>query len=186
MHDEPAGFGVTRTMGHMTMIELIKRAALIIIATLALAVAPAVAQESELAPEHLALARKYVDLTDKSDIYAVSLVETAVRTLSTILRTSPDIQDPVNAAIEKTLTAYRDRRSELMDQFARVYALNFTMNELQEIVTFYETPVGQKLATANSTLNDSLQSVMEVFRENLGREFFAAVRAELKANGFDV
>ncbi len=187
MHDEPKGFGVTRTMGPTTMIELIKRAALIIIATLALAVvAPAAAQESELAPEHLALARKYVELTDKSDIYAVSLVETAVRTLSTILRTSPDIQDPVNAAIEKTLTAYKDRRGELMDQFARVYALNFTMDELQLIVTFYESPVGQKLATANSTLNESLQTVMEVFRENLGREFFAAVRAELKANGYDV
>jgi uncharacterized protein len=174
-------------MGAMTMIDLIKRAALLVAAMLALAVvAPAAAQQSELAPEHLALARKYVDLTDKSDIYAVSLVETAVRTMSTILRTNPDIQDPVNAAIEKTLTTYKERKGELLDQFARVYALNFSMDELQQIVTFYESPVGQKLATANSTLNESLQSVMGVFRENLGREFFAAVRAELKANGYDV
>jgi hypothetical protein len=186
MHDGPAGFGVTRTMGPMTMIELIKRAAMILAATLTLAVAPAMSQQTELAPEHLALARKYVDLTDKADIYAVSLVETAVRTMSTILRTNPDIHDPVNAAIEKTLTVYKDRKGELLDQFARVYALNFSMEELQEIVTFYETPVGQKLATANSTLNESLQSVMNVFRENLGREFFAAVRAELKTNGYDV
>jgi uncharacterized protein len=186
MHNEPAGVGVTRTMGARTMIELIKRAALIVVATLALAVAPAVAQESELAPEHLALARKYVDLTDKSDIYAVSLVETAVRTMQTILKTNPDIVEPVDAAITKTLGSYKERRSELMDEFARVYALNFTMEELQEIVTFYETPVGQKLATANASLNDSLQRVVRVFQTNLGTEFFAAVRAELKANGYDV
>jgi hypothetical protein len=169
------------------MIELIRRAALVITAALALAmVAPVSAQESELAPEHLSLARRYVDLTDKSDVYAVALVETALKTMQTILKTSPDIVEPVDAAITKTLGSYKERRGELMDQFARVYALNFTMEELQEIVTFYETPIGQKLATANATLNDSLQRVMQVFQANLGTEFFAAVRAELKANGYDV
>jgi hypothetical protein len=169
------------------MTELIKRVALVIATALALAVvAPVAAQESELAPEHLALARKYVDLTDKSDVYAVSLVETALNTMQTILKTNPDIVEPVDAAITKTLASYKERRSELMDQFARVYALNFTIEELQQIVAFYETPIGQKLATANASLNQSLQRVMQVFQANLGTEFFAAVRAELKANGYDV
>ena len=168
------------------MIELMKRVALVIAAMLALAAAPAIAQETELAPEHLALARKYVDLTDKSEIYVVSLVETAMQTMQTIIRQNPDIVQPVDAAISKTLDGYKERKGELLDQFARVYALNFTMDELQAIVTFYESPVGQKLATANASLNESLQRVMQVFEANLRTEFFAKVRAELKANGYDV
>jgi hypothetical protein len=168
------------------MIDLMKRTALVIAAMLALAAAPAIAQETELAPEHLALARKYVDLTDKSEIYVVSLVETAMQTMQTIIKQNPDIVEPVDAAISKTLQGYKDRKGELLDQFARVYALSFTMDELQAIVSFYESPVGQKLATANASLNESLQRVMQVFEANLRTEFFAKVRAELKASGHDV
>jgi hypothetical protein len=177
-------------MGTKSMISMLKRAPLLVALLISLALGapalPAAAQETELAPEHLALARKYVDLTDKSGIYEVALVETAVRTMRTIVSQNPEIVDPVNEAITKTLDVYRTRKGDLMDQFARVYALTFTPEELQQIVAFYETPVGTKLATANAALNDSLKDVMEVFQINLGQEFFAKVRAELKAAGYDV
>jgi hypothetical protein len=53
-------------------------------------------------------------------------------------------------------------------------------------VTFYETPTGQKLAAANSELNTDLQRVMQVFSNNLKREFFAKVRAELRAQNIEL
>lgn len=163
-------------------------ASLLMAAFLSLATAfnavPAAAQE--LAPEHLAMARKYVELTDKSGIYEVSLVKTAVDTMRTIVSQNPEITKPVDEAITKTLGEYKGKKGDLLDQFARVYALNFTIEELQEIVRFYESPVGSKLATANATLNESLQTVMQVFETNLKTEFFAKVRAQLKAGGFDV
>jgi hypothetical protein len=74
----------------------------------------------------------------------------------------------------------------LFDQFARVYAQRFTMEELQQIVDFYETPTGKKLAESNLAINTDLQTVMKVFDNNLKPEFFAKVRAELKAAGIDV
>ena len=58
--------------------------------------------------------------------------------------------------------------------------------ELQEIVDFYESPVGRKLVAANTTLNESLQTVMGVFETNLKTEFFAKVRAELRDAGHDI
>lgn len=169
------------------MIYLMKRAVLLAAALLSLSiVGPAVAQQTELAPEHLALARKYVDLTDKSSIYEVALVETAVETMKTIVAQNPEIVQPVDDAITKTLEFYKGKKGDLLDQFARVYALNFTVDELKEIVAFYESPVGNKLATANATLNQSLQDVMKVFQINLKQEFFAKVRAELKAAGYNL
>ncbi|MBN9332827.1 DUF2059 domain-containing protein [Devosia sp.] len=78
------------------------------------------------------------------------------------------------------------RLAELLDQFARVYALRFSIEELQNIVTFYETPTGQKLAAANSEMNTDLQRVMQVFSNNLKREFFAKVRAELRAQNIEL
>jgi hypothetical protein len=177
-------------MGNNAMISLIKRApllvALLLSMTLASLTVPSAAQDTEVAPEHLALARKYIDLTDKSSIYEVALVETAVQTMRTIVSQNPEIVEPVNTAITQALDTYKGKKGDLMDQFARVYALNFTMDELQQIVAFYESPVGNKLATANATINQSIQTVMEVFQVNLRTEFFAQVRANLKEAGYDV
>jgi len=159
-------------------------AALLSLAMAALATVPASAQE--VSPDHLALARKYIDLTDQAAIYEVTLVETGIATMRTIVSQNPDIVDPVDKAITKVIETYRGRKSELLDQFARVYALRFSMPELQQIVTFYESEVGQKLAKSNLQINNELQTVMGVYQRNLKSEFFASVRAELKAAGIDV
>ena len=167
---------------------LSKRLSLLIAALLAFAmsapVLPAAAQE--ISPEHLAIARKYIDLTDKGGVYAGILLSTAIDTMKTIVQQNPELVDQTDEAIKKTLDFYRPKNGDLLDQFARIYALNFTPEELQAIVDFYSTDVGQKLATANATLNESIQAVVGVFDNNLKREFFAKVRAELKAAGYDV
>lgn len=146
--------------------------------------APAMAQE--VPPEQLALARKYVDLTDRSAVYETTLVEIAIGSMRQIVQQNPEIAEQTNAAISKTLEEYKGRKGELLDQFARVYAVRFTIPELQEIVDFYESPVGQKLSQANAEVNTDLQRVMQVFTNNIRPEFFAKVRAELRAQGIEL
>jgi len=164
----------------------LRRAAAVVATALALAlpVVPAMAQE--LAPEHLALARQYVDLTDTGAVFESSLVTTGIGSMRTLLAQNPGMTDAVNTAIEKVLTTYRDRKGELMDQFARVYASRFSIEELREIVAFYSSKTGTKLAQANLQVNNELQAVMQVFEANMRPEFFAKVRAELRAVGIDM
>ena len=145
---------------------------------------PAVAQE--VPPEQLALARKYIELTDNASVYEITLVEIGIGTMRQIVTQNPELVDETDAAVGKILEEYRDRKGELLDQFARVYAVRFTVEELQEIVAFYESPTGQKLAQANTEVNSDLQAVLQVFTNNTRSEFFAKVRAELRAQGFEV
>jgi hypothetical protein len=145
---------------------------------------PAFAQE--VPPEQMALARKYVDLTDRSAIYETTLVELAIGTMRQIVQQNPEIAEQTNTAIGKILEEYKGSKGELLDQFARVYAVRFTAEELQQIVTFYESPAGQKLAQANAEVNTDLQRVMQVFVNTIRPEFFAKVRAELRAQGIEV
>jgi hypothetical protein len=146
--------------------------------------APASAQE--VAPELQALARKYIDLTDRGAVFEVTVVETGIETMRQLVQQNPEIGDQVNEAIGVVVQDYRGRKGDLLDQFARVYAVRFSLEELTEIVAFYESPTGQKLAQANVELNADLQRVMQVYTNNLKREFFAKVRAELRAKGVDV
>jgi len=140
----------------------------------------------ELAPEHLAMARKYVDLTDQSSIYEVSLLQAGVDTMKTLIVKNPEIETQLDEAIGQTINEYAPRKGELLDQFARIYASLFSMEELREIVAFYESDTGKKLAKANSTVNRDLQAVMKIFKNNLGTEFFAKVRARLSDQGIEL
>jgi hypothetical protein len=172
-------------MGYCRMTGVLTRAkalfAVVLSATIIALAMPAIAQE--VPPEQLALARKYVDLTDKSAIYETTLVETAVQTMKQIIQQNPEISDQTNDAISKVLEEYKGHKGDLLDQFARVYAIRFSMEELQQIVDFYSSPTGMKLASANAEINVDLQRVMQVFSGTAKQEFFAKVRAELRSKG---
>jgi len=178
-------------MGTKLMTSTFKRAPMLVAALLSLILSsfalPALSQDApaEISPEALALARKYVDLTDTGGLYEATIVQAGIRTFRQLLPQNPEIADPLNKAIEKVLGTYKGRKSELFDQFARIYAVVFTQDELQQIVDFYSSPTGQKLAKSNAMTSGTINRVMDVFSSNLNTEFFAAVRAELKAQGID-
>ena len=175
-------------MGYGRMMAVFTRTkALFVVALSALLLAlamPAIAQE--VAPENLAMARKYVDLTDKAAIYETTLVETAIEAMRQIVQQNPEIAKQTDAAISKVLEDYKGHKSDLLDQFARVYAIRFSLEELQQIVDFYSSPTGMKLAAANGEVNTDLQRVLQVFTNTVKQEFFAKVRAELRANGVEI
>ncbi len=152
--------------------------------SLFISIAPLSAQE--LAPEHLEIARKYVDLTDQANIYEVSLLRAGVNTMKTLISKNPEIKDQLNEAIGKTIAEYAPKKDDLFNQFARIYALRFTIDELQEIVAFYESDVGKKLAKENAAVNKELAAVLRIFESNLNNEFFAKVRSKLKEKGIDL
>jgi hypothetical protein len=148
------------------------------------AVAPALAQE--VAPEQLAMARKYIDLTDRGAVFETTVVEIGIDTMRQIVTQNPEIQDQTDTAIGEVIKDYNGRKGELLDQFARVYAIYFSLEELTAIVAFYESPTGQKLAQANADLNTDIRRVLQVYTNNLRTEFFAKVRAELREQGVEL
>jgi hypothetical protein len=159
-------------------------AAVMLAASLAGAIAPAMAQE--IPPEQLALARKYVDLTNKAGLYEAILVQTAAQTSKLFSQSNPDITDKIDATIGTVLETYKGKNDELFTQFARVYATTFTQQELQEMVDFYATPTGQKLATKALEINAGIGAVLKVYTYILETEFVTKVRAALKEQGIYV
>ena len=173
-------------MNHMIMSRLtgLAAAAVLAIALAFGAAAPAMAQE--ISPEQLTLARKYVDLTNKAQIYEATAVMTASQTSKLLTQQSPEIAVQINEAIGKALEARKGKSDELFNQIARIYAVTFTNEELQQMVTFYESPVGQKLATSSMSINQDVQTVMQIWTSNFGTEFVREVRNALKAAGYNV
>jgi hypothetical protein len=172
-------------MTNLNLLPLAKwTAAAVLALCLALGVAgPSMAQE--ISPDQLALARKYVDLTNKAQIYEAILAQTAAQTSKLLSEHNPDISDKIDATIGKVLDTYKDKGDDLFNQIARLYAVTFTPDELQQIVAFYETPAGQKLADQAFAINRDAAKVMQVYTYNFGTEFVTKVRADLKAQGYN-
>jgi hypothetical protein len=175
--------GVTNQM-MITRLAGIAAAAVLAFSLALGATAPAGAQE--IPPEQLALARKYVDLTNKAQIYEAIMVMTAQKTSQLLTQASPEIATQINEAIGKALEVRRGKDDELFNQIARIYAVTYTTEELQQIVTFYESAVGQKLATNAMEVNQDVGKVMQIYTSNFGTEFVREVRAALKAAGYNV
>lgn len=170
----------------MTFLPTLRRltAALVISAAALLAFAPAQAQQ-EISPEHLAKAREYVDMTDSANLYERTLVEMGLRVMRLMVQQDPTLRDPLIAALQTVYDEYLANRDPLYNQFARIYAIRFSTEELQQIIDFYNTEVGQKLLDQNQGINEDLQTVLTVWSRNTGNEFLSRVQAELAELGYD-
>jgi uncharacterized protein len=143
------------------------------------------AMSQEITPEQLDLAREFVALNDESGIFEREVIKAGIRAYQEIIPQNPSLGVPLNKAVAAVAESYKPRKPELMDQIARFYALTFTKDELQQMVDFYSSPTGRKLSKASAVINESVTQIVQIFRSNLNNEFFAKVRAELKAAGFD-
>ena len=168
----------------ITRLKAIAAAASLVLALGFGAAAPALSQE--ISPEQLALARKYVDLTNKGQIYEAVAAMTAAQTSQLLTQQNPEIGTVIDDTIGQVLETRRGKSGDLFDQIARVYAVTYTAEELQQIITFYETPVGQKLATNAQKVNQDTAKILSVFTQNFGTEFVREVKAKLKEQGYNV
>jgi hypothetical protein len=174
--------GVTNQM--ITRLTGLAAAATFAVALTFGAIAPAVSQE--VPPEQLALARKYVDLTNKAQIYEAVSAMTAQQASQLLVTQNPELETVINETIGKVLDTRRGKSDDLFNEIARIYAVTYTTEELQQIVAFYETPAGQKLATNAMSVNRDVAAVMQVFTSNFGTEFVREVKAKLKEAGYNV
>ena len=175
--------GVTNLM-MMSRLTGLAAAAVVALSLAFGAAAPAMSQE--IPPDQLALARKYVDLTNKAQIYEAIAAMTAAQTSKLLSQSNPEIAKQIDEQIGKSLEARRGKNDELFNQIARIYAVTYTQEELQQIVAFYETPAGQKLAENAMAVNQDVAKVMQIYTSNFGSEFVREVRAALKAAGYNV
>lgn len=99
-----------------------------------------------IAPSHMAAARAFVDALRLSEVAAAGV------------NVSIDEQVRANPALEPFRTTMKEwgialfTTDEAKNAFAEVYASTFTESELRQLVAFYQTPLGQKVAASQATL----------------------------------
>ena len=139
------------------------------------------AMQQEFDPEELDLARRLVDATDVTRPFDAILPEIADKAKTTLIRSNPQMQLGIIEVVDRVALEMVERRSELEEIVAKIWASGFTPEELQSLLDFYQTPVGQKYAQAFPHLLRAQIGAAEWWSQRVSQALFARVQQEMKS-----
>jgi hypothetical protein len=154
---------------------------------LALGAVPATAQQPA-APSaaSIAAAREILTLKNASAMYANAVPGMVEKVKGTLIGQNLNYQKDLNELAPIVAKQLAGREQEIGDGMVGVYAGEFTEQELKDLVTFYKSPLGQKLITNEpKAINLSMQ-VMNAWAQNFSEVVASTFRAEMKKRGKDM
>jgi hypothetical protein len=149
----------------------------------AAATQPAAAQPSA---GSILLAKQILDLKHVKDVFQPLVRGVVIKTRNTFMQTNFMWAKDLNEIANNLVKQYDPRVDELVDAAARIYASHFTEPELRQILTFYQSPVGQKVITEEGKALDESMANAGKWADNLSLEVIDSMRAEMKKRGHDI
>jgi uncharacterized protein len=148
--------------------------------------AQAVPPPPQVSPAQLLLAKQIVQIKGINAMMAPLVRGVVQKTKDSVLQTNimwgKDLNE-IALQIEKEL---QPRSVEVIDASARYYASHFTEAELKQLLTFYQSPVGQKMLVEEPKALDETMAFAGSWGDDLSIDVMSKLRAEMKKRGHDM
>jgi len=148
--------------------------------------APAAVPLKSASPAAIAAAKEILAMKNASAMYANAVPNLVEQTKNVLMQSNLNYQKDLNEVAIIVAKNLAGREKEIGDGMAQVYANEFTEQELKDLVTFYKSPLGQKLLASEPRAIQFSMSYMnqwaQVFAETINGQF----RAEMKKRGKDI
>jgi len=147
--------------------------------------APAAAAKAA-SPAALAAAREILAMKNANAMYANAVPSLVEQTKNTLMQSNLNYQKDLNEValiVAKTLAG---REKEIGEGMAQVYANEFTEQELQGLVTFYKSPLGQKLLASEPRAIQFSMSYMNQWAQAFAETINGQFRVEMKKRGKEI
>ena len=167
-------------MGTIQAINRFSRLAAVAVALVAFGPAAHSQQPSATA---LATAKELIKETGAATAFNPLIAGVVEQAKLLYLQQNPALAKDLNEIAEKIRTDLAPRFAELTDEMAKLYATQFTDQELKAILVFYQSPVGKKLLAKQPTVLDSSMKFAQTWANALSDQVIAQMRAELKKRG---
>lgn len=155
---------------------------------------PALAQQPPAAqapakpssPAAIAAAKEILTMKNVSTMYSNAVPNVIQRTKDSILQNNLNYQKDLNEVAVAIAQLDAGREKEIFEMMAKIYAADFTEQELKDLVVFYKSPLGQKLLVQEpKSISASLgfmQQWAQIFSEEVNGQF----RAEMRKRGKEI
>ena len=151
--------------------------------------APAQAQAPALkpgTPGAMAAAREILALKNASAMYANAVPGLVERTKETLLQSNLNYQKDLNEVAVIVAQRLAGREKEISEAMAAIYCNEFTEQELKDLVTFYKSPLGQKLLANEPRAIQFSMSYMNQWAQQFAETVNGEFRAEMRKRGKNI
>ena len=157
---------------------------------LALAGVPAVAQHppslKQASPAAIAAAKEILAMKNASAMYASAVPNIVQQTKDALLQSNLNYQKDLNEVAVIVAQKLAGREKEIGEGMAKVYANEFSEQELKDLVTFYKSPLGQKLLSTEPRAIQFSMSYMNQWAQQFAETVNGEFRAEMRKRGKEI
>jgi hypothetical protein len=151
---------------------------------LALTALPAAAQQPKPAsPAAIAAAREILAMKNAGAMYAQAVPNIVEQTKNQLMQTNLNYQKDLNEVAVIVAQKLAGKEKEIGEGMAAVYAGDFTEQELKDLVTFYKSPLGQKLLTTEPRAIQQSMGFMNQWAQQFAETVNGEFRAEMRKRG---
>ena len=157
---------------------------------LVLASVPASAQQSAASPAKppaspaaIAAAKEILTMKNASAMYAQAVPSVVEQTKTSLLQSNLNYQKDLNEVAVIVAQKFAGHEQEIGEGMAKVYANEFTEQELKDLVTFYKSPLGQKLLVSEPRAIQFSMSYMNQWAQVFSATVNSAFHDEMKKRG---
>jgi hypothetical protein len=179
------------------MLQITKRAgAALIAAALALSMAamPAFAQDTapppptelQVEPERLAAARDLLQATNTESQFTTVIPMMFGQLKQSMPPAGPKMQEELDKVFDEVQKQFIERRNEVLDQIAVLYAQKFSAEEMKALADFYRSPIGQKFIAAMPELTAEAMKMGNIWGRTIAMDAERKVREEMRRRGFQL
>jgi hypothetical protein len=144
--------------------------------------APA-AHAQQASPASVALARQILELKGGLGMFD-PLVDNIINgNKGTFLQMDPTAQRDLDVIAAGLSKEFAPKREEMRTEIARIYASQFTEQELKDALAFYRSPLGKKLIEAEPKAGEQTMQAMEKSAAAFVEKVQQRMREELRKKG---
>jgi uncharacterized protein len=131
----------------------------------------------------IAAAKEILAMKNASAMYANAVPNIVQQTKDALLQANLNYQKDLNEVAVIVAQKLAGREKEIGDGMATVYANEFSEQELKDLVTFYKSPLGQKLLSTEPRAIQFSMSYMNQWAQTFAETVNGEFRAEMRKRG---
>jgi hypothetical protein len=140
----------------------------------------------QASPAAIAAAKEILTMKNASAMYSNAVPNIVQRTMDTLLQNNLNYQKDLNEVAVVVAKNLAGREKEIGDGMAKIYASDFTEQELKDLVTFYKSPLGQKLLAQEPRSISASMGYMNQWAQTFSEEVNGQFRAEMRKRGKEI
>src|ERR1700758_4407727 len=147
---------------------------------------PAVQQPAPLkpaSPSAIAAAKDLLAVKNVNQVYASAVPNIVQRTKDSFLANNLSYQKDLNEVALTVAQSMAGKEKEIGEQMAKIYANDFTEQELKDLSAFYKSPLGAKLLAMEPNAIQASMIFMNQWAQSFSEQVANEFRSEMKKRG---